>query len=182
MIYCKGLSFNFGECPYFKQVLTLARFSPKDYAPPKKNIVAGPLLDLTFEKHLQKDFSDLMVDADVFGLGFFGDAATIKKSPLVNVLATGHHVPAMVVEVIDCTDRLLEGEKKDGPFIANLFLPTIQKLDKNKDRTDILFLWGFEHAVGRQDHPGCAAKSDCRSRTGACAFAGVRRHWKNTHC
>ena len=139
MIYCKGLSFNFGECPYFKHVLTLARFAPTYYAPPKKNIVAGPLLDLTFEKHLQKDFSDLMVDADVFGLGFFGDAETIKKSPLVNVLATGHHVSAMVVEVIDCTDRLLEGEKKDGPFIANLFLPMIQKLDKKKDRTDILF-------------------------------------------
>ena len=105
-------------------------------------MVAGPLLDLTFETQLEKDFKDLRRDAETFGIGFFGDAATIKKDPLVNVLATGYHVPAMVVKVVDCTERLQEGEKKDGPFIAKLFLPVIEEVDVMKNLTDIVFFDG----------------------------------------
>ena len=45
----------------------------------------------------------------------------------------------MVICIVDCTERLLEGDKKDGPFIAQLFLPTMRDLDPKKDRMDILF-------------------------------------------
>lgn len=38
--------------------------------------------------------------------------ATINKAPLVNVLASGFHIPAFVINVVDCTKQLEEGEKR----------------------------------------------------------------------
>jgi hypothetical protein len=51
-------------------------------------------------------------------------------------------VPAMLVDIVDCSRRLLEGQKKDGTFISSLFLPLLEKLDALKDRTDIVFFDG----------------------------------------
>lgn len=144
MIYCMGLSFNFAENPYFKQVLKIARTSPTNYEPPKKDFVGGPLLDLTYDNQMNRDYEQLLKQSDEFGLGFSGDCATLKKAPLTNVLAHSIDVPAMVCSVIDCTKQLIdeEGGKKDGPFLARLFLPIIEKLDPNKTKTDIVFFDG----------------------------------------
>ena len=57
MIYCMGLPFNFGENPYFKQELKIARTSPKDYEPPKKDFVGGDLLDLTYDNQMKNETS-----------------------------------------------------------------------------------------------------------------------------
>ncbi|EJK71400.1 hypothetical protein THAOC_07167, partial [Thalassiosira oceanica] len=45
---------------------------------------------------------------------------------------------------IDCTEQLVdeEGGKKDGPFLASIFLPIIEKMDPLKDKTDIVFFDG----------------------------------------
>ena len=43
---------------------------------------------------------------------------------------------------MDCTDRLVSGEKKDGSFISRLFLPVIDALDELKDRVDVIFFDG----------------------------------------
>ena len=53
--------------------------------------------------------------------------ATIEKAPLVNVLVSGFYIPEFVINIVDCTNCLVEGEKKDGPFIAKLFIPTMLK-------------------------------------------------------
>lgn len=37
-----------------------------------------------------------------------------KKAPLLNVLASGFHIPAFVINAVDCTNHLVEGERKDG--------------------------------------------------------------------
>jgi hypothetical protein len=139
MVYCNALSFSFGECPYFQRVLDVARSAPRGYKAPKRNILAGDWLDLSYKTELDRGFEELMVDAGVFSVGFFGDAATIHKCPLVNMFASSFNVPAMLVDIVDCTDRLREGEKKDGTFISNLFLPLIDSLDVMKNLTDIVF-------------------------------------------
>jgi hypothetical protein len=48
----------------------------------------------------------------------------------------------MLVDIVDCTSRLLESQKKDGTFILSLFLPLLERLDRLKERTDIAFFDG----------------------------------------
>jgi hypothetical protein len=142
MVYCKALSFSFGECPYFKRVLEVARSAPRGYKPPTRNTLSGPMLDLAYSTQLLRDLEELLIDADIFGLAMFGDAATIHKCPLVNMFASSFKAPAILINIIDCTTRLLEGQKKDGTFISSLFLPVMESLDQLKDKVDILFFDG----------------------------------------
>eukprot|EP00956_Cyclotella_meneghiniana_P023034 scaffold44195_cov23-Cyclotella_meneghiniana.AAC.1 len=44
--------------------------------------------------------------------------------------------------IIDCTARLLEGEKKDGAFISSLFIPVMEALDVLRDKADIVLFDG----------------------------------------
>ena len=63
-------------------------------------------LHVTHNKHLEQDFDNLLMDADIFSFGFVGDKTTIYKFPLINVLASGYHVLTMVVKAVDYTDQL----------------------------------------------------------------------------
>ena len=103
-------------------MIDVARCAPRGYEPPKRGILAGEMLDLAYTTQLERDVTQLMIDADIFGIAFFGDGATIHKCPLVNLFASALHCPAVLINIIDCTARLVEGEKKDGNFISSLFL------------------------------------------------------------
>ena len=48
----------------------------------------------------------------------------------------------MLVDIVDCTGRLLEGQKKYCTFIWSLFLPLLERLDRLKERTDIALFDG----------------------------------------
>jgi len=65
----------------------------------------------------------------VFGVSFFGDGAMVKKKALLNVLASGVHLPSACLEIIDCTGHLEAGGKKDAKYIANCFLPLIKQFE-----------------------------------------------------
>jgi hypothetical protein len=134
MIYCKALPFSFGECPYFQRVLEVAQSAPRGYKPPTRKIVARDMLDLAYNLELDRRFIELLMDSDIFGVAFFGDVATIHKCPLVTVFASSFHVPAMIINIVDCTKRLLEGEAKDGSFISSLLLPVLEACDNLKKK------------------------------------------------
>ena len=91
---------------------------------------------------MSRDVKQLMVDSDIFGIAFFGDAATIHKCPLMNLFASSFHCPAVLMTIVDCTERLVEGEKKDGAFISSVFLQVVEKLDMMKSKVDVLFFDG----------------------------------------
>ena len=99
-------------------------------------------LDLAYATQLEQDLKQLMIDADIFGIAFFGDGATIHKCPLINLFASGLHCPAVLINIIDCTARLVAGEKKDGSFISSLFLPVIESLDVLKAKAHVVFFDG----------------------------------------
>ena len=67
MVYCKALPFSFGECPYFQHVIDIARLVPRGYKAPKRKILAGDMLGLSYKAELERGFAELMVDADVYG-------------------------------------------------------------------------------------------------------------------
>ena len=123
-------------------MIDVARCAPRGYKPPKRGILAGEMLDLAYTTQLERDVKQLMIDADIFGIAFFGDGATIHKCPLVNLFASALHCPAVLINIIDFTARLVEGEKKDGNFISSLFLPVIESLDVLKDKADVVFFDG----------------------------------------
>ena len=66
-----------------------------------------------------------MKNANVFGLSLFGDGATIKRIPMINVMCAGVYNTAAVLDVVDTT-----GKKKDAFYQANLFLEHVDALEK----------------------------------------------------
>ena len=58
-------------------------------------------------------------EAEIFGLLFLGDGATISRCPLLNILASTKNIPVDVLENVDCQGHLPSGNKKDGTFICN---------------------------------------------------------------
>ena len=71
----------------------------------------------------------LMSEARVFGLTLFGNEATIKTVPLVNVLVAGINNPFALLDIADCTDHLAKGGKKDAQHIAKICMPLIKQIE-----------------------------------------------------
>ena len=46
-----------------------------------------------------------MKNANVFGLSLFGDGATIKRIPMINVMCAGVYNTAAVLDVVDTTGK-----------------------------------------------------------------------------
>ena len=58
-------------------------------------------------------------EAEIFGLLFLGDGATISRCPLLNILASSKNIPADVFEIIYFQGHLADGNKNDATFICN---------------------------------------------------------------
>jgi hypothetical protein len=67
-------------------------------------------------------------DAELYGMCLLGDGATIRGMPLMNVLVSTPSASS-VLDIIDCTEHLEEGGKKDAKYIASIFEEHIQSLD-----------------------------------------------------
>jgi Protein of unknown function (DUF 659) len=57
-----------------------------------------------------------------------GDGATVRGMPLMNVLVTTPNA-CSVLDIIDCTDHMEVGGKKDAKYIAEIFGEHIEALD-----------------------------------------------------
>ena len=55
---------------------------------------------------MQSNLEMIQKEADIFGLLFLGDHATISRYPLLNVLDSGETIPAAVLGIIDCQGHL----------------------------------------------------------------------------
>ena len=84
----------------------------------------------------------LLKEAPTFGLAWIGDGATVKRMPLVNILAMCGEVPPTVIAINDCTDHMAEGGKKDATYISEMFEAEVEKYDTTKLYTDLFFFDG----------------------------------------
>ena len=89
----------------------------------------GLLLDKFFENHIKNQREKLLKGADIYGLHFQGDGATIKDTPLLNILAGGVYLPASVQNIVYCTGHITGGHKKDDNFVAEIFFDPMNDLD-----------------------------------------------------
>ena len=85
----------------------------------------------------------------------FGDGATTKTCPLINILAAGVNNPFAFLDVVDCTNHASAGKKKDAKYIACLIHPFIEKMelecDGPKSRTGAVDLVFFDGATNVQN-------------------------------
>lgn len=92
---------------------------------------------------MKKNMHMLLTDIDVFGLCYYGDGATVNKMLLINILACGVHCPVAVLEIVDCSNKVSEGGKKDAKYISSLFRPHIESVERLKpNTTDVLYFDG----------------------------------------
>ncbi len=75
----------------------------------------------------------LLLEVDFFGLTIYGDGATIKSVPLINILAARPNNPFALLDIVDCTTHLQNQCKKDALFIAEMILPLIKKMENTRD-------------------------------------------------
>ena len=143
LIHSCGLPFSLASHHKFRRVLTLAKLAPKKYTPPGRNKIAGELLDLNYSIYIKSTCEALQKEADVYGLTFFGDAATVKKSPLINILASSVHLPVGCLRIADCSGHLEEDGRKDASYISQLFTPHIIEMEKTTPKcTDLIIFDG----------------------------------------
>jgi hypothetical protein len=101
--------------------------------------IGGPLLDLNFQTKYDDNKTNLLKSADVFGLSFLGNGATVKRMPMINILALCADTPPITAAIQDCTKHLQEGGKKDALYIANIFDNIVKEYNPKGTLTDAFF-------------------------------------------
>jgi hypothetical protein len=79
---------------------------------------------------MKKNKEQLLNNINVFGFSLYGDGATVKKMPLINVLASGAYLKTALLEIVDATSYMKKGGKKDASYISSLFRPHIDEYEK----------------------------------------------------
>ena len=130
------------ESPRFARLVRLCRLVGDDFVIPNRRKIGGELLDLNFQTTYKSNKEKLLKEARVFGLAFLGDGATIKRMPLMNVLAMTATVSPMTIAIQDCSSHMAEGGKKDAVYVASLFEERVGEFDSQNQLTDVFFFDG----------------------------------------
>ena len=88
-IFNNGIKFRIGEEDTFREMISASINLSRYYKLPGREMVRGPLLDNCFENNIKNQHENLLNGADIYGLHFQGDVATIKDTHLINILAGG---------------------------------------------------------------------------------------------
>ena len=84
-----------------------------------------------------------MKDAGVYGITFFGDGATVKKAPLINILVSSVYLPVGCLSIVNCSAHLQADGRKDAAFISDLFTPYITEMESSVPNcTDLVIFDG----------------------------------------
>ena len=86
VIISEGLSLNIYQNKIFKKVLEFSRNVSKTYIRPDRKIISKELLDVIHEHNTKSNLAMIKKEADIFGLLFLGDGATISRFTLLNIL------------------------------------------------------------------------------------------------
>ena len=140
--HCENISDVVVETPRFKRMVRVLSKIGSDFEIPKRKQIGGPLLDLNFQTKYNDNKTNLLKSANVFGLSFLGDGATVKRMPLMNILAACADTPPITVSIQDCTKHLQQGGKKDASYIAEMFDSIVKEYDPNGTLTDAFFFDG----------------------------------------
>ena len=88
-IFKSGLQFRMGEEETFRKMISAERIVSRDHKLPGREMVRGTFLDKCFKNHINNQREELLNGADIYGIYFQCDGATIKDTHLLNILAGG---------------------------------------------------------------------------------------------
>ena len=127
------LPFSLAEDSKLMTIIDIARNLQSNYRPPSRKDIAGRILDALYITNWKDQMHTLLSEAKVFGITVFGDGATIKTVPLVNVLAAGVNNPFALLDISDCSNHLSKGQKKDARHIASIIIPLIKQIESESN-------------------------------------------------
>ena len=107
---------------------------------PNRGTMTNRYLPAHAKSRRDDSYNKLQFNASVFGIVIFGDGATIKRLPLINLLASSGMCPSALLEIVDCTKHMASGGIKSAEYIAGLMTPHVEKL--GKDNVDLFLFDG----------------------------------------
>ncbi len=137
-----SLPFSLSEDPLFKRILTMARSVNQSYKPPSRSNIAGKYLTSIYSSYRKEATDKLIEGGPTFGITIFGDGATIRKIPLINMLGSNPEQTSCLLDIVDCSQHMSDGGKKDAWYIAKKFLPVMKEIDPNKELIDLVVFDG----------------------------------------
>jgi hypothetical protein len=107
--------------------------------------MSGPLLDVLCNTNKEEMIKNILLESKIFGVTVFGDGATITNVPLINILAVSPNNSFALLEVVDCTDQMAQGGKKDAKYLSGIVRPFVRWL-KARVKPNIIDLIMFDGA------------------------------------
>jgi len=96
-----------------------------------------------YDTNKEEMIKNLLLESKIFGVTtIFGDGATITNVPLVNILAAIH-------KIVDCTDQMAKGGKKDVKYLSGIVRPLVKWLEA-RVKSNIIDLIMFDGASNIQ--------------------------------
>ncbi len=114
-----AILFSLSESLLFKNVFIHAHNTNNTYKPPSWYKMSRDLLKANYVAYKCDQLKKLLMNSDTFGIGTFGDGATVVKVSMMSILACLAGSPSCVLDVVDCTDHVMEGNKKDAFLITS---------------------------------------------------------------
>jgi len=112
-----GQDFNILEDPLTKKFLEFYKTTSQNYKLPSRKRLSGDLLDINYEVQEAASLKALKNGADIGGVQFCSDFATIGGHACLDILTSGPHVQSVVLDIVDCHEHLADGGIKDGKFV-----------------------------------------------------------------
>jgi hypothetical protein len=112
--HCENIPDLVVESSRFKRMVSVSGKVESDFEIPKRMQIGGLLLDLNYQTKYSDNKTNMLKSADVHGLCFLGDGATVKIMPLMNISASCADTPPITISIHDCTKHMQVGGKKDA--------------------------------------------------------------------
>ena len=141
-LIANSLPFSLAEDPLLKRMLVLSRNVNSTYEPPSRYEISGKYLTAIHESYCREGIKRLVGGGPTFGISIFGDGATICRIPLLNMLGSNPDAPSVMLDVVDCSQHMSKGGKKDAWYIAKKFLPVMKEIDPDKQYIDLVVFDG----------------------------------------
>ena len=129
---CEDLLFR-SMCLSFRNVDSKFEF-------PTRKTLTNQYLPAHAKSRREDSYHKVRAEANVFGIAMLGDGATIKRMPLINILASSGSCPSALLQIVDCTKHMAQGGIKSAEYIAGLMTPHVENL--GKDYVDLFLFDG----------------------------------------